>query len=124
MNPLHRSSQILSKVESKGFLEGIFALDTDWDAALNARDSGTFDEAWSASDAQVLSAHDSTESSVVLSLRETVFKRVLSLTGSSEVAGYASDDFGLIAKAAEAGLNIPFVDGLWNSYRDGFFPGG
>jgi hypothetical protein len=115
--------EIVSTVESEGFLESIFARDTDWDAALDARDSGTFDAAWRASDTR-LGAFDSSESGVIRSLTETVFKRVLSLTGNAELAGYASDDFGLMAKAAEAGVGIPFVDGLWKSYRDGVFPRG
>ncbi|MGX5729299.1 hypothetical protein ACWKWK_02070 [Pseudoxanthomonas beigongshangi] len=123
MNPLQTSDEILSRVESKGFLEGIFARDNDWDAALDARDDGAFDAAWHASDAQ-LGAHESSESRVSRSLRETVFKRVLALTGNAELAGHASDDFGLMAKAADAGASIPFVDGLWNAYRDGVFPRG
>lgn len=123
MDPLRTSGEILSRVDSQGFLEGIFARDTDWDAALDARDSGTFDAAWRASHAS-LGAHDATESDVIRALRETVFKRVLSLTGSPDVAGHASDDFGLMAKAAEAGVSIPFVEELWNAYRDGGFPRG
>lgn len=118
------ADELSARIRSPGFLARIFGADTDWDQALDCRDACKFDQAWCASHDAVQAASRDGDASEIDRLRESVFKQVLSLTGNPDVAAYASDDFGLMAQAAEAGVQRPFIIGLWNTYLDGRFPGG
>ncbi|QDQ87369.1 hypothetical protein FMZ60_07075 [Alcaligenaceae bacterium SJ-26] len=119
-----KADELSAKIRSPGFLARIFDSSMDWDQALDGRDACKFDQAWCASHEAVQAASRNGDSSEICRLRESVFKQVLSLTGNPDVAAYASDDFGLMAQAAEAGVQSPFINGLWNAYLDGRFPGG
>ncbi|QEI09065.1 hypothetical protein FXN63_01840 [Pigmentiphaga aceris] len=116
-------SEILSRMNDGVFLENVFSRDADWDAALDARDAPDFDTAWCMSDEKV-SASCPPESNTVNAIRESAFKRVYAITQSADLAGYVSDDMGLIALAFDNQLEIEFVDGLWETYSQGKFPGG
>ncbi len=115
--------EIIEITLSNGFLEAIFGNGGDWDAALDLRDNGEFDNLWTDTYSK-LRDENSSETEDIRTFRETVFKKVLSLTGHSDLAAYASDDLGLIAEAAGAGHFSPFVESLWNSYLKGNFPCG
>ncbi|WP_210715654.1 hypothetical protein, partial [Pseudomonas protegens] len=103
------------------FLELIFNKSTDWDAELDLRDSTEFDSTWSASYEEIISSCPS-EDQLIKKIRETTFKRVYQLTKNSDLAGYASDDLGLIAQAFQNNVENDFVNMLWRAYTQGKFP--
>ncbi|NRS50818.1 hypothetical protein [Brevibacillus sp. HB2.2] len=115
------ASEILSIISNDSFLENVFNKDVDWDAKLDARDAVGFDVAWISSYKKVDQVAPS-ENTVIREIREFVFKETFRITQNSEVAGYASDDFGLISKAFENKINIEFINHLWDSYLQGKFP--
>ncbi|MBH0332765.1 hypothetical protein ABH14_23990 [Brevibacillus brevis] len=115
------ASEILSIISNDSFLENVFNKDVDWDAKLDARDAIGFDVAWISSYKKVDQIAPS-ENTVIREIREFVFKGTFRITQNSEVAGYASDDFGLISKAFENKINIEFINKLWDSYLQGEFP--
>ncbi|UIO42521.1 hypothetical protein LOY85_27660 [Brevibacillus brevis] len=115
------ASEILSIIRNDSFLENVFHKDVDWDAKLDARDAVEFDVAWISSYKKVDQVAPS-ENTVIREIREFVFKQTFQITQNSEVAGYASDDFGLISKAFENKINIEFIHKLWDSYLQGQFP--
>lgn len=115
------ASEILSIISNDSFLENVFNKDVDWDAKLDARDAVGFDVAWISSYKKVDQIAPS-ENTVIREIREFVFKETFRITQNSEVAGYASDDFGLISKAFENKINIEFINKLWDSYLQGEFP--
>ncbi|MBU7314923.1 hypothetical protein [Paenibacillus oleatilyticus] len=115
------ASEILSILGDGTFIERVFNKDVDWDTELDARDEAEFAEAWSSSYDKLEAMHPS-EDAVVREVRETVFKQTFRITRSPELAGYASDDFGLIAKAFENKIEIEFINKLWDSYTKGRFP--
>ncbi|GAB1532080.1 MULTISPECIES: hypothetical protein [Brevibacillus] len=115
------ASEILSIIRNDSFLENVFHKDVDWDAKLDARDAVGFDVAWISSYKKVDQIAPS-ENTVIKEIREFVFKETFRITQNSEVAGYASDDFGLISKAFENKINIEFINKLWDSYLQGEFP--
>lgn len=116
-----RASEIHFIIKDGRFIDTIFNKDVDWDAELDARDAAEFDEAWRSIYNQV-NAVDPTEDKVIREIRESVFKQTFRVTQNSELAGYASDDFGLIAKAFENKIDIEFINNLWDSYVKGSFP--
>lgn len=115
--------EILSRINSGELLENVFAQRADWDAALDARDAPDFDTAWRVS-YEKISAACPPESSAVKEIRESAFKKIYAITKSADLAGYVSDDMGLIAWAVDNQLDIEFVDDLWKTYTQGRFPGG
>ncbi|UED74922.1 hypothetical protein [Brevibacillus sp. DP1.3A] len=117
------ASEILSIISNGSFLENVFNKDVDWDAKLDARDSVEFDTAWSSSYKKV-DEIDPSENTVIKEIREFVFKQTFRITQNSELAGYASDDFGLISKAFEnkVDVDIEFINSLWECYLQGKFP--
>lgn len=114
---------MLSRINSGALLENVFAQHVDWDAALDARDAADFDTAWCSSYGKI-SAACPPEGSTVKAIRESAFKKVYAITKSADLAGYVSDDMGLIAWAGDNQLEIEFVDDLWKTYMQGRFPGG
>lgn len=119
--PLKTASELLSIISNDSFLENVFNKDVDWDAELDARDAHEFDTAWSSSYKKVDEIAPS-ENTVIREIRELVFKQTFRITQNSELAGYASDDFGLISKAFENKINIEFINSLWICYLQGKFP--
>ncbi|MDN2676530.1 hypothetical protein [Janthinobacterium sp. SUN033] len=114
-------SEILATINKSIFFETIFQKDTDWDAALCARDSFEFDGAWCASYEKVSSSCPP-EGALVREIREIAFKKVYQVTENSDLAGYVSDDMGLIAQACHDKVEIDFIDNLWKTYMHGEFP--
>ena len=114
-------SEILATINERIFFETIFQKDTDWDAALCARDSFEFDGAWCASYEKVSSSCPP-ECALVKEIREIAFKKVYQVTENADLAGYVSDDMGLIAQACDSKVEIDFIDNLWKTYVRGAFP--
>src|SRR5471032_1927642 len=115
------ASEILSKVNDCVFLKIVFKKNTDWDTQLDSRDSFEFDSAWSVSYEKVTSSCPP-EDSTLKEIRETTFKNVYLMSKNSDLAGYVSDDMGLIAQAFENKIDIDFINKLWKIYTQGEFP--
>lgn len=114
--------QLLAVIRDGHFLESIFVLEINWDERLDARDTPSFDEAWSDSYKR-LNDNSSQESEKVGEIRELAFKETYKITENPDLAGYVSDDLGLIAKALECHVEDPFITQLWEAYAQGIFPG-
>ncbi|NBF06810.1 hypothetical protein GV819_31540 [Pseudomonas sp. Fl5BN2] len=114
-------SEVLSRINDGVFLELIFQENTDWDARLDSRDGIEFASAWSASYEQVLSSCPPEDESI-RQVREAAFKKVYQITGNPDLAGYVSDDFGLIVQAFKHQVDSGFIHRLWQAYAQGTFP--
>jgi hypothetical protein len=99
--------------------------DIDVDAALDARDENTFENAWNSSyDAQCQSRsrlHD-IELAQMTSICERAYKLAFKATEHPELSGCVSDDFDLIATALLCDLEDAFAAHLLNEYVEGRFP--
>lgn len=115
------ANEIFSIISNDSFFEHVFEKDVDWDAELDARDAAEFDAAWRSSYEKV-NEMDPSENNVIRDIREFVFKQTFRITQNAELAGYTSDDFGLISKAFENKIDIEFINNLWESYLQGKFP--
>ncbi|ENA28261.1 MULTISPECIES: hypothetical protein [Pseudomonas] len=111
---------IKEKIEADSFYESIF-VDRDWNTALDARDHEEFESAWSSAFKEIRTINPD-ENFEFSSLREIAFKNTFKLTQNSELAGYASDDIGLISEAAFNKIENHFIERLWASYMAGIFP--
>ena len=59
---------------------------------------------------------------VIDEISEGVYRRALELTHNAELAGAVSDDFDLLARALQVGLEDEFLDELWEEYEAGRLP--
>ncbi|WP_257153537.1 hypothetical protein [Pseudomonas sp. ICMP 561] len=112
-----------SLVRADGFFEALCAGNPDWDSMLDARDEAGFDEQWTQHRLIVQSTPLTGEviENITL-LREWVFKNVFSVSDNAELAGYVSDDFGLIAYHLESNTDSAWVTGLLDAYVHNQFP--
>lgn len=112
-----------SLVRADGFFQALCAGKPDWDSLLDARDESGFDEQWTRHHLIVQSTPLAGEviENITL-LREWVFKKVFSVSDNAEVAGYVSDDFGLIAYHLESNADSAWVAGLLDAYVHNSFP--
>jgi len=97
------------------------------DDHLELRDKPRFADAWMASYSRVESAVASLSAgsrSAIDRIRETAYRETFDLSQSPDLAGYVSDDFGLISEAIVAGIDDPWVEGLLDCYISGRVPGG
>lgn len=93
--------------------------------ALDGRDAEPFDGNWIDSFNALADLPDAEAAEPAIDeIRERVFRIVFGATNSSELAGYVSDDFELIAKALLTNRNDEFVNALWSEYAAGRFPTG
>lgn len=117
-------ADIEQRLHSRDFFETIVAGVDDWDTLLAQRDDERFDAQWSASYEALLKVpyRSLEDEETSARIREHVFKKVFTLTGSSEVAGYASDDFGLITDAVLKASDSAWANVMFNSYTKGVFP--
>ncbi|MCE5172989.1 hypothetical protein LQV63_27380 [Paenibacillus profundus] len=114
---------LLDTIHGDLFFERVFSSELDWDDLLDRRDAGEFDENWTVNN-ELLKTVDVKmfSDSEIDRLREFVFKKVFAITQHSELAGYVSDDFGLIGEAVQRNAFRPWVRGLMNHYIEGKFP--
>ncbi|MGN7412492.1 hypothetical protein [Paenibacillus sp. SAF-068] len=90
---------------------------------LDERDASEFADEWMQSFERWAQATAVAEEEVLRASREQAFKQTLALTGEPELAGYVSDDMGLIGAALfQDVLNDSFVNQLLESYRQGRLP--
>lgn len=115
------ATEIYHLIQKEGFFERVFQADHDWDTLLDKRDEAEFDTRWTSS-CEALRSIDSSESQLIADIRERAFKETFRLTQHPELAGYVSDDLGLIASAADHQFDSAFIQQLWNIYLKGSFP--
>lgn len=115
------TSEILSRINDGVFLELAFKKNTGWDTELDSRDSIEFDSAWITSYEKITSSCPP-EDVYIKEVREAAFKKIYQITKNSDLAGYVSDDLGLIAQAFKNGVKIDFIENLWKAYTQGRFP--
>ncbi|MGO4729590.1 hypothetical protein [Paenibacillus sp. 2KB_22] len=95
----------------------------DVEVYLDDRDASTFADEWMQSFERWAQATAVAEEEVLRACREQAFKQTLALTGEPELAGYVSDDLGLIGAALLHDMvNDIFVNKLLESYRQGRLP--
>lgn len=97
--------------------------EADLDAKLDYRDTAPFDSAWTAASKKLPEANvPAAFKGLQAEIRKAAFLKTLQLTESPELAGYVSDDFGLIASSLLLNISDDWVNGLWNEYAAGRFP--
>lgn len=93
------------------------------DDALDMRDEPDFEDDWmrvsDALEEMECSAEDAT---MIKEICKQAFLAVYHVTESGELAGYVSDDFELIAKAALSGYEDAWLNALIFTYAEGRFP--
>jgi len=115
------AAEMFSMISAGSFFEYVFDKEVDWDAELDARDKHEFVSAWNSS-YEKLHELSPSESQTTLDIREYAFKQTFRITRNAELAGYVSDDWGLISTALENDIQIEFIHNLWDSYLKGSFP--
>ena len=120
-------ADIPAKISDESVLHRSAFADADLDAILDQRDSGDFEDDWikAAEDVQYhwqeFTDAESMTGAIDL-IREAAFKKCFEYTGESEISGYVSDDFELMAKASAMSLDSPYIKGMMNVYSDGGVP--
>ena len=115
--------EMFDLIQSDDFLEKIFQKKVDWDVRLDARDNEDFDKKWVEEKTKISSVTSAGyDAGKLKKIREATFKKIYRITSSSELAGYASDDLGLIAETFMKGLNSDWIDWLVENYLAGDFP--
>lgn len=97
---------------------------TEIDAYLGSREKAPFDSDWSWAYQEVEDRKNQLSKTTLQEienlnekLRKTVFKNIIKITDSPDLAGYISDDFGLIFDAFSiSSLKKSWVFGLFDSY--------
>lgn len=91
---------------------------------LDIRDSTDFDQKWIDAYRYINKNYPSNEDFLLRDkdLREQVFKNVLRLTHSHELAEYVSDDAGLMYANLYFNVNNEFIDYIFNCYKKGLLP--
>lgn len=101
------------------------------DDYLDMRDQSPFDTDWSNSFDEVetlkasLNPKEKNDSEKLSeTIRHDAFTIAIRQFGSADLAGYLSDDFGLITDALAMGMSNQWINGLMKSYLDGIPPMG
>jgi hypothetical protein len=95
----------------------------DIDLILDERDIDIFDAEWMRNYNAIKGAINTPEiKALIESIREISFKITYDSTHSSDLAGYISDDFGLIAEALFLNYNDDWLNALANEYIENKIP--
>lgn len=118
----------LKKLIESGVLlsKNTFIID-DIDSILDSREEIDFDDEWVRNYNAVNEKKDliNTENKKLIdSIREISFKVLYNATESPDLAGYVSDDFGLIAEALIINYNDEWLNALAKTYLEGKIPHG
>ncbi len=102
--------------------------DIEVDDLLDSRDEETFDSEWISTYNDVENmkrryGYDEQQENECSSVRETAFMIVCEACGG-ELAGYVSDDFGLIFDSQICGFENEFLKKLINAYSQAIIPDG
>ncbi|SEK28047.1 hypothetical protein [Paenibacillus sp. OK003] len=94
----------------------------DVEAYLDQRDASEFADEWMQA-FERFAQSDVVEEEVLRACRELAFKRTIALAGDPELAGYVSDDIGLIGAALlQDEMQDSFVIQLLERYQQGTLP--
>lgn len=116
-------SDVWRLLSSTSFFEKLCASESDWDSVLDAREDEGFDQLWTSHHAALLATPLTPEMTEgITRLREHAFKEVFSISRNADLAGYVSDDVGLIAHHMAVEAPASWVNGLLESYVRGEFP--
>ena len=89
----------------------------DVEAYLDKRDEAPFADEWMQAYERYAGDSAVAEDEVLRQIREIAFKRTINLTGEPELAGYVSDDFGLIGcYLLQDSEQDAFVNRLYEGY--------
>ncbi|WKL01392.1 hypothetical protein Q0F98_32995 [Paenibacillus amylolyticus] len=95
----------------------------DVEVYLDERDASVFADEWMQAFERWARVTAVAEEEVLRACREQAFKQTLALIGEPELAGYVSDDIGLIGAALlQDVMQDSFVNQLLESYRQGRLP--
>ncbi|WP_434751483.1 hypothetical protein [Paenibacillus amylolyticus] len=90
---------------------------------MDERDEAPFADEWMQAYERYAGDSAVAEDEVLRQIREIAFKRTISLTGEPELAGYVSDDFGLIGSYwLQDGEQDAFVNRLYEGYAQEKLP--
>ncbi|SEA35248.1 hypothetical protein [Paenibacillus sp. 276b] len=93
------------------------------EAYLDQRDASEFADEWMQAFERIAQNSDVVEEEVLRVCRELAFKRTIALAGDPELAGYVSDDIGLIGAALlQDEMQNLFVKQLLERYQQGTLP--
>ena len=108
---------------SPQFLANLSSDPDQLEQVLSAREDRDFDAAWMSTFARVEPlVLDEEHAGLVRQLRKDSFKAAFAISESSEIAGFVSDDFELIAKSSFLTEGGEFARFLMNEYKSGSFP--
>ncbi|WP_405172526.1 hypothetical protein MHI12_12465 [Paenibacillus sp. FSL H8-0280] len=106
------------RILTKQTFEGL-----DVEIYLDERDASAFADEWMQAFERWAQDTAVAEEEVLRACREQAFKQTLAITGEPELAGYVSDDIGLIGAALlQDVMQDSFVNQLLESYRQGRLP--
>ncbi|WDQ30315.1 hypothetical protein PTQ21_17855 [Paenibacillus marchantiae] len=93
------------------------------EAYLDQRDASEFADEWMQAFERIAQNSDVVEEELLRVCRELAFKRTIALAGDPELAGYVSDDIGLIGAALlQDEMQNLFVKQLLERYQQGTLP--
>lgn len=118
------AEKLLKELNEGRFITNEMFQGLDIDSYLDKRDDSAFADEWmSAYQRWVQDADSIAEDELLRASREQAFKQTLHYTGDPELAGYVSDDIGLIGAAMLQGESEhTFVSQLLESYHNGKLP--
>jgi len=91
---------------------------------LNSRDVDPFDSEWVKTDKEIqkLISIEKNVANRISKLENSVFISIIKNTGSSDLAGYISEDFELIAQGLMSAYSSEFFFSIINTYIKGKIP--
>ncbi len=112
-----------------GLLKQIEFGTLDIDDLLDKRDAEVFDAEWirvynAVESLKSVEDYSEMEKKINSEVREQVFKMIYELSNDGDLAGYVSDDFGLIADAELLGYRDSWLDKLISCYKNKTIPCG
>ena len=124
-NMRNHLNENLLKMLKMGMIKKELFKGRDIDQILDLRDEKIFDEKWMEIYnylKQFRSEFDGNE--LITKIRQEAFLNTIRLSGSSELAGYVSDDFELFGNAVELGYDNKWLNGMFHCYITLRFPCG
>lgn len=117
--------KLKEKIKNDEIINMSFIEDCDMDELLDMRDDDEFDSEWM----RVYNVLNKinigvSEKQIIDSIREKSFLKAYSLSESSDIASYVSDDFEIICKACIYGYDDKWLNSLIMSYAKNKFPCG
>lgn len=119
--------RISERLESDQFFYAVSGSRKYLNSLLDIRDRDEFDDDW-VKTAEEIQAHweifENAENLefTIRDIREQAFQKSFAACGGHEVAGYISDDFEIIAKAAILSLDGSLITQLREAYDQGVIP--